>query len=86
MLNEMCVSFEMEDGMARDKYIMFMGRQIGSDGYKYIQNVKYRIHHETAAAFYLMGKDKKSMNKLLKSKLKEKYTTGEIIRDKGAYE
>jgi hypothetical protein len=59
---------------------MFLDYHKGRDGYKYIQNVKYRIQKESLTAFYLMGKDRKFLNRFLKSKLKERFITGDIIR------
>ena len=60
---------------------MFFEKQRGKDGCNYIQNVKYRIKKETTNAFYLSGKTIGTENMLLKSRLKSKFTIGNIIKD-----
>ena len=67
--------------MKEYRYIMFSTNQKGKDGCKYIQNVKYRIHEETPAAFKLAGKSG-NVNELSKARLKGNYVTGDIARDK----
>ena len=62
------------------KYIMFLDRTIGSDGKKYIQNVKYKLQKETPEALYLAGK-KNWLNKFVKSSLGDRYVEGNIIAD-----
>jgi hypothetical protein len=63
-----------------DQYITFLDRIIGRDGYRYIQNVKYRIWMETASAFYLKGKNGKFLNRIYKTRLRDRFFTGNIIR------
>jgi len=63
-----------------DKFIVFNERQQGSDGYEYIQNVKYRIRRETTNAFYLPGRRKDFHNRLTKSRLQKMFVVGAIIR------
>ena len=65
----------------QDRYIMFRRAIKGSDGYKYIAYVKYKIKKENAHAFYLPGKVKEKFNKLMKSCLNENHIIGNIIRD-----
>jgi len=67
--------------MKRDQYIMFEEKQQCKGKYRYVQHVKYRVHNETEDAFFLLCKDGKTMNKILKDKLKGKFSTGEIFRD-----
>ena len=64
-----------------DKYIMFNEKQKGKDGCLYIRNVKYRIQKEGINAFYLSGYKKELHNMMLKSRLKDKYIVGNIIKD-----
>ena len=66
--------------MKRDKYITFLDNHEGQDGYKYTQNVKYRIHKETLSMLYLMGNNG-FINSFYKSKLKGRFKTGDIIVD-----
>ena len=66
--------------MKRDMYIMFLDLRRGRDGYKYVQNVKYRIQKETDSAFYLMGING-CVNRFFKSGLRDRFVTGNIIRN-----
>ena len=67
--------------MKAEKYIMFLKKQKGNDGYIYIKNVKYRIQKETVDAFILAGKSRDSSNVIHKSRLKNKFILGNIFRD-----
>jgi len=64
-----------------EQYIMFRKKQKGKDGHSYIQNVKYLIREETTNAFYLAGRRKGFHNRLIKSRIKDKYVIGNIIKD-----
>ena len=66
---------------SKDKYIMFLKYIKGSDGSKYMQNVKYKLQKETPEALYLAGKKKGWPNKFKKSNLNDRYVIGDIIRD-----
>ena len=66
-----------------DKYIMFFQFMKGSDGSKYIQNVKYKLQKETPDAFFLAGKKKNWLNKFTKASLRNKFAVGEIARNWG---
>ena len=66
--------------MKRDMYIIFLGLRKGRDGYRYVQNVKYRIQKKTDNAFCLMGKNG-FVNKFFKAGLRDRFVTGNIIRN-----
>ena len=65
----------------QDKYIMFLQYIKGSDGSKYIQNVKYKLQKETSDAIYLAGKKKNWLNKFAKVSLKNRFIIGDIIKN-----
>ena len=65
----------------KDKYIMFLKYVKGSDGKKYIQNVKYKLQKDTPEELYLAGKKKGWQNKFKKTSLNDRYVIGDIIRD-----
>ena len=76
------MSFEKGKPMINpDKYIMFLQFMKGSDGSKYIQNVKYKLQKETSDAVYLVGKKKNWLNKFAKSNLNNRFIIGDIIRN-----
>jgi len=52
---------------------MFLYSQMGNDGSKYVQNVKYKLQEETSTAFNLTGKDG-FVNKFSKRRLRNRFT------------
>ena len=63
------------------RFIQFDEDVVGNDGHTYYKKVKYGIQKEDDKSVYLIGKNKNSINKLIKSNIKNISKINSIEKD-----